>query len=223
MDLYIVTNFVKVLEKMRELGLKYRENSGSDIVIGIFFDVDCPACARMHRECGDSILSLAREGKVDLYYLDFPVHKGSEKAHVLIRRIFQKNPELFIETLRKIYSSQDGKEFVESAKNIDLPQSEIDQVMNCKKFGKELGVRGTPTLLIGIKSKNIAIVVEGYWGKQAVEKLIEKAVNKDKDLERLITLLVLIGNVREYPPRDTAKVKGTTTTESSTTAQMSSL
>jgi len=222
MDLYIVTNLVKVLEKMRELGLRYRENDNSDVVIGIFFDVDCPACARMHRECGEYLISLAREGKVDLFYLDFPVHKGSERAHVLVRRIFQRNPELFIETLRKIYS-QDGKDFVEKAKNLDVPQSEIDQVMSCKKFGKELGVRGTPTLLIGIKSKNIAIVMEGYWGRQAVEKLIEKALSKDRDLEKLITLLVLIGNIREYPPSEAGRAETKIGTESgNVSAQTSS-
>ncbi len=209
MELYVITNLANILEKIRELGMRYGGGSNdADVVLGIFFDVDCPACAKMHRECGDLIASLAREGKIELYYLDFPVHKGSEKAHVIMRRIFARNPDLFLETLRKIYSSpESAREFLESAKDVDISQEELDRVMNCKKFGKEIGVRGTPTLLIGIKSKNIALVVEGYWGKQAVEKLIEKAISKDKELEKLITLLILIGNVKEYPSQEaTAKI-----------------
>ncbi len=218
MDLYIVTNFSKVLEKMRELGLRYGDDERCNVVLGIFFDVDCPACARMHRECGDYIMSLVREGKVALYYLDFPVHRGSENAHVILRRIYRNNPDAFLEVIRKVYSNPDDKSFVESLKNTNVPKEEVDIVMTCKKFGKDLGVRGTPTMLIGMKSKNIALVIEGYWGRAATEKLIERALTEDKELEKLITLLVLIGNIKEYPPKTETQ---TQTSEKTQTTQAS--
>ncbi len=221
MDLYIVTNFSKVLEKMRELGLRYGDDEKSNVVVGIFFDVDCPACARMHRECGDYIMSLVRGGKIALYYLDFPVHRGSENAHVILRRIYRNNPDAFLEVIRKVYSNPDDKSFVESLKSTNVPKEEVDIVMTCKKFGKDLGVRGTPTMIIGMKSKNIALIIEGYWGRAATEKLIERALNEDKELEKLITLLVLIGNVREYPPKTEATQQAGQTEGKTQTTQAS--
>jgi len=208
-----VTNFSKVLEKMRELGLRYGDDEKTNVVVGIFFDVDCPACARMHRECSEYIMSLVREGKISLYYLDFPVHRGSENAHVILRRIYRNNPDAFLEVIRKVYLNPEDKSFVESLKNVEVPKEEVEIVMTCKKFGKELGVRGTPTMLIGMRSKNIALVIEGYWGRAATEKLIERALTEDKELEKLITLLILIGNVREYPPRTETGGEKTQTTQ----------
>ncbi len=200
MDLYIVLGFEKLLEKLKEYGLKYGSDD-SNIVLVIFFDVDCPACARMYRDCEEYLRSLVNEGKITIYYMDFPVHKGSEYAHVVLRRIYKNNPEVFLEVLRKVYSRQDDKNVIESLKDYNAKPEEIEIVVTCKKIGKEIGVRGTPTILIGIRDKNMGIVMEGYWGKGAVQKIIERVLNRDKELEKLITLLILIGNVKEYPPR----------------------
>ncbi len=206
MDLYIVLGLDKLLERLNEYGLKYGSDN-ANIVLVIFFDVDCPACARMYRECEEYLQKLVREGKVTLYYMDFPVHRGSEYAHVVLRRIFRNNPEVFFEVLRKVYSRQDDKKVIESLKDTNAKPEEVEVVMTCKKIGKDIGVRGTPTILVGIKDKNIGIVMEGYWGRGAIEKLIERIMNRDVELEKLITLLILIGNVKEYPPKSETKTE----------------
>jgi len=216
MDLYVVVGLDKLIEKLKDLAMRYGPDDAK-VVLMIFFDVDCPACARMYKECGDYLQRLVREGKICIYYVDFPVHRGSEYAHVTLRRIYKNNPQAFLEVLRKVYMRQDDRDVIESLKDMNAKKEEIDVVMTCKKIGKEIGVRGTPTILIGIRSKNLGIVMEGYWGKGALEKLIERALNEDRELEKLITLLVLIGNVREYPPKTETKAETETAKRSETT------
>lgn len=197
MELGLLNNFNdKILDRIKYFGLPFGNVDNTDVIVGIFFDVYCPACARMFVECEDYLNSLVSDNQICIYYLHFPIKKGSENIHAILRQIYRKNPQLFIEMLRKFYELvRQGKSDEIKIENVSGLENEVNIVMECKKFGKELGIKGTPSMVIGVKSRNVGILIEGYWGRNAIKKLIERCILKDRDFERLITLLILISNV----------------------------
>ncbi|OYT27159.1 MAG: hypothetical protein B6V02_00385 [Thermoprotei archaeon ex4572_64] len=62
----------------------------------------------------------------------------------------------------------------------------VKKVLECKSFGKELGISGTPAMAIILSkgSVGIGLVIEGYWGRD-MRKLIEKIVTRESGLFKL--------------------------------------
>ncbi len=195
MELTLVENLSRVLERMNSLGMVFGDPQKVDLILGLFFDVKCSACARMFTECEDYIFDLVNSGKACVYYLDFPVHKGSESIHVALRCLYKESPRMFIDALRRCYErlKKGAHEKEVELERISCPDVSVDTVMECKRFGREIGVRGTPTLLVGLRSRNVGVLLEGYMGRSATIRFVERALNKDSEFDKLITLLLLIG------------------------------
>lgn len=54
----------------------------ADVVVRIFGDYGCPACQALHRALGDTLLALARRGRLRLVYLQRPLG-ASTTGHAL--------------------------------------------------------------------------------------------------------------------------------------------
>lgn len=188
LNIVILKDVNSVLRRINDLGYPLC-NVGSNLTILIFYDLNCPACTKMELELGDYIMEIATKKLANVYYMDFPVHRGIERLHAAIRYISNDNPQLFKDLIRKVYIQ--FREFRKIDLGIDeeiMRKAEelVKKVLECKSFGKELGISGTPAMAIILSkgSVGIGLVIEGYWGRD-MRKLIEKIVTRESGLFKL--------------------------------------
>jgi len=134
--------------------------SGSRVVV-MFFDLECPFCARMFLEAEQVLIELASKGKVVYAVCDFLVHPTAEKKHSALRCLPEDKR---LEVVEKIYKGE----------GVELPDCNSGDVHKCTELGLKLGVYGTPTVLAFDLNKGIGVVRMGYMTPDQVLELIEQ-------------------------------------------------
>ncbi|WP_069807336.1 DsbA family protein [Vulcanisaeta thermophila] len=175
-DQWLVRDINGLIPKLDKVGLGFKAQNPKLLVV-IFYDLLCPGCAVLEDEAGDYLVSLVNDGKASLYFVDYPVHRGIERVHASFRCIYRNNPTLFLEALRRHYEAYlSGKLKREDLERVggECIDKELPMVSEGKSLGKELGVPGTPTIIIGNIPKNIGQAVFGYPGLGRLMQLIEE-------------------------------------------------
>jgi len=134
--------------------------SGSRAVI-MFFDLECPFCARTFLEAEWVLMELASRGKIVYAMCDFLVHPTAERKHSALRCLPEDKRR---ETVEKMYRGE----------RVELPDCNNSDVHKCTELGLRLGVYGTPTVLAFDLNKGIGVVRMGYMTPDQVLELIEQ-------------------------------------------------
>ncbi|KUO90247.1 MAG: thiol:disulfide interchange protein [Caldivirga sp. JCHS_4] len=176
-DEWLIRDVRGVLERVDRVGLGFKAVNPRLLIV-LFYDLHCPGCAILEDEAGDYLMELVNDGKASLYFVDYPVHRGIERLHAAFRCIYRRNPNTFIESLRRHYEAYlSGKldnEVALANATGDCLNEELPRVMEAKALAKELGAPGTPTLIIGNLVKNIGQGIFGYPGLTKLMKTIEE-------------------------------------------------
>ncbi len=175
-DEWFVRDVKDVLARVERVGLGFRAENPRLLIV-LFYDLHCPGCALLEDEVGDYLVELFRSGKATLYFVDYPVHRGIERLHAAFRCIYRRDPMAFLEALRRHYEAYlsgklMGEEAITEASN-DCINEEVQRVMEAKSVAKELGVPGTPTMIIGNLAKNVGQGLFGYPGAGKLMRVIE--------------------------------------------------
>ena len=175
-DEWLIKDVRDVLSKVERVGLGFRAENPRLLIV-LFYDLYCPGCALLEDEIGDYLIELVRSGKATLYFVDYPVHRGIERLHAAFRCIYRRDPNTFLEVLRRHYEAylsgklKDEEGIAEASS--DCINEEVQRVMEAKSVAKELGVPGTPTVMIGNLTKNVGQGLFGYPGATKLMKIIE--------------------------------------------------
>ena len=161
----------------------------ADLYIYIFYDVYCPYCGMEMTESYKYFEYLAQEYKVIL--ADFLIHESGLESHAVLRCAAGQGAPV-LEVLAWWYSNilkgkdpgMDGLKSQLSDKwGVNVDQScvdaEKDKVLEVTQVAAQLGVRGTPTMVVyDAKNGKVVDAVVGYLGEDKLKSFIENAVAK---------------------------------------------
>jgi protein-disulfide isomerase len=161
----------------------------ASLYIYIFYDVYCPYCGMEMTESYKYFEYLAQEYKVIL--ADFLIHESGLESHALLRCAAGQGAPL-LEVLDWWYSNilkgkdpgADGlRSQLSKSWEVNVDQlcvdSEKDKVLEVTQAAAQLGVRGTPTLVVyDAKNGRVVDAVVGYLGEDKLKSFIENAVAK---------------------------------------------
>lgn len=176
-ETWLIRGVRDVLNRIEDVGLGFRAPNPKLLIV-FFYDLYCPGCAVLEDEAGDYFIGLVDSGMASLYFVDYPVHKGIEKLHATFRCIYKKDPRNFLDTLRKHYEAYLlGKlrdEEILTDVDGNCIEYELPRVSEAKTLAKQLGVPGTPTIIVGNLEKNLGQGIFGYSGLTRLMKLVEE-------------------------------------------------
>jgi len=132
-----------------------------DKAILVFFDLKCPFCARMFKESEDYLLSLAKSGKAVYAMCDFVVHRDAEALHGYLRCL--DDVEKRYEFVKSVFLSRKTPQ----VKPCGPVPSE------CKTLAEELGVVGTPSIVVFDFRKSKGLAYFGYLPLGEVMEMVE--------------------------------------------------
>jgi len=161
----------------------------ADLYIYIFYDVYCPYCGMEMTESYKYFEYLAKEYKVIL--ADFLIHESGLEGHALLRCAASQGAPV-LEVLAWWYSNilkgkDPGVDGLRSqlskvwGVNVDQScvDSEKDKVLEVTQAAAQLGVRGTPTLVVyDARDGRVVDAVVGYLGEDKLKSFIENAIAK---------------------------------------------
>jgi len=153
----VVTNADVVNQILQTAPIKM--GRGNRVVI-MFFDLECPFCARMFLEAEQVLVELASRGKIVYAMCDFLVHPTAEKKHSALRCLPEDKR---LEVVERVYKGE----------KVELPSCNNADVHKCTELGLKLGVYGTPTVVVFDLSKGIGVMRMGYMSADQVLELIE--------------------------------------------------
>ncbi|MGC9153719.1 MAG: DsbA family protein [Vulcanisaeta sp.] len=176
-DEWLIRDIRSVQDRVEKVGLSFKV-SNPRLLIVVFYDLYCPGCALLEDEAGDYLTTLFNEGKASLYFVDYPVHRGIEKLHAAFRCIYRRNPQAFLDALRRHYeaylSGKLGKSEAIADSSDPCINEELPRVMEAKSLARELGAPGTPTIIVGNLMRNVGQGIFGYPGLTKLMKTIEE-------------------------------------------------
>ncbi|NRQ37200.1 thioredoxin domain-containing protein [Nonomuraea sp. NN258] len=134
-------------------------------VLDVFEDYDCPVCKEMHSRVDDTMLRLAREGKVKIVFhpvtifRDEPMRSNSIRAAAAARCVPESNWLAFRDELYRIQPAPHGEasgftvgELVKAARKAG---ASVDDCVTSQKFAQahtqesaKIRIEGTPTVLL---------------------------------------------------------------------------
>jgi len=153
----VITNTDVVNQILQTAPIKM---GGGNRVVVMFFDLECPFCARMFLEAEQVLVELASRGKIVYAMCDFLVHPTAEKRHSALRCLPEDKR---LETVKKMYRGE----------RVELPNCDSADVHMCTELGLKLGVYGTPTVLAFDLNKGIGVMRMGYMTPDQVLELLE--------------------------------------------------
>jgi protein-disulfide isomerase len=173
-DRWLIRDVQSIVPRLDRVGLSFKV-SNPRLVLAVFYDLHCPGCALLETEAGDYLMSLVEKGVVNLYYVDYPVHRGIERMHAAVRCIYRNDPVTFRAVLRRLY---------EALMKGDEPRSvgedhgscvdkELPMVSEGKALAKELKIPGTPGIIVGNLQRNMGYGIFGYPGLGKLMEIIE--------------------------------------------------
>ncbi len=160
----------------------------------VFYDLECPYCAREFTESLDYMVSLTEKG-IKLVFADMVVHPQAVDMHAELRCI-AANGGPYVEVLKDLYTrfidkgepptmdylKQLEAKYGYSAANGDCVKKEKYNAVSMTQYAvQQLGIPGTPTKVIYDLEKNKAWALPGYTPLEAFKKYIEDAL-AGKDL-----------------------------------------
>jgi protein-disulfide isomerase len=166
------------------------------IAVVEFSDYQCPFCARLDHEMLPTLVrDYVTSGVVLYVHKDFPLRSNPQAVPAALSARCAGAQGKFWEMHRKLYLHQrklSDKAYPELAKELGLDVSKFNDCRNAKttradllrdiRQGQALGVRETPTLMIGRIGGDRMIVERIAIGNPGYQKLVE-------EIERLRTEL----------------------------------
>lgn len=135
--------------------------SNNDRVVAVFFDFKCPYCARLFRETEEYFADLAFRGILTYIMCDYIVHKSAEPLHRALRCIPEEER---LEFVAQVFNGGEVKVG-------DCPGESYKE---CERLAEEVGVYGTPTLLLYDLKKGRGYMHFGYLMQdEVVEAVLE--------------------------------------------------
>ncbi|MFB6490224.1 MAG: DsbA family protein [Thermoproteus sp. AZ2] len=147
-----------VQEILREAPIKIGDSNKAVVV---FFDLRCPFCARLFRESESYFVELARGGAVTYAMCDYIVHDDAVPLHLMLREV--NGVEKRLKLIEDIYS---GK--------VKARGKERNKGIACHKLAEELGVFGTPSLLLYDLARGEGKLFSGYIPLALIKDIIFK-------------------------------------------------
>ncbi|GIW65191.1 MAG: hypothetical protein KatS3mg093_170 [Candidatus Parcubacteria bacterium] len=164
------------LEKTQPVTLPNLPPYGSDqalIKIVEFSDYLCSFCARTAVEFYPKIESLIKEGKIAIYYRDFPVHEEAKPIANAARCANEEGKfwEFNLKIFEKLLIGEDTTKketWLNLGKELGLNKEQFENCINQNKYQKNvnddlnyafnLGLNGTPTFFVQSQNKAFKIV-----------------------------------------------------------------
>lgn len=160
----------------------------SKIDLYIFYDLECPFCAREFAESLGYVLNLTSEG-VRVLFVDFVVHPSAVDMHAYMRCMaIHGGP--YVEVLRDAYNrfAEQSKpptlDYLKKlASNYGYKGSPDSQCLSKEKYNavsmtqyamQQLGVPGTPTKVIYDRERGKAWAIPGYVPLEMLKKTVEE-------------------------------------------------
>ncbi len=167
------------------------EPDKADVIIYLFYDMQCPYCAMELVKTSDYLASVVSKNNASLVLVDLLVHEEAADRHAYIRCLAKKGaPVLAI--LHDYYSESMNKGSwlsLEALKRIAAKYGDWEISQDCinnEKKGltdmrnwaiSELGVRGTPTIIISSKTLQKAYMIPGYVEPQDLKNIIDQLLS----------------------------------------------
>jgi len=173
-DKWLIRDVLSIIPRLDRVGLPFKANNPR-MILAVFYDLHCPGCALLETEAGDYLMSLVEKGTANLYYVDYPVHRGIERMHAAVRCVYRNDPATFRAVIRRIYESlMKGEEVKEvDGDHGTCIDKELPMVNEGKALAKELKIPGTPGIIVGNIQRNMGYGLFGYPGLGKLMEIIE--------------------------------------------------
>ena len=169
--------------------------SSAPVKIAEFGDFKCPVCRQFDQTIFPKLKTdYIKKGKVDFYFFDFPIIKGSMPAELAAESVYQHNPKSYWKYHEALYAHQKSEttdwatptylvNLAEmSVPNVNPQQLRKDIVQKTyaenvnadNREGLKAGVTGTPTIFVN--GKKVKFQTEFNYAK--LKKVIDSAYQK---------------------------------------------